>query len=144
MSDAAATPAISKRRAGAALGGQPVADPRPRLAGDRVEGWRCDACGHPVAQQSPWCPKCASPELKPAVFGPDGTVWAGTVVHLPVGRRRPPFALAYVDLDDGPRVLAHVTVPVALRTGSRARIVGGDDGDVLVEPQAGQQQEGTA
>lgn len=123
---------VSKRRSGAALGGLAVADPRPRLSGDKVEGWRCQACRHPVAQQAPWCPKCASAELKPATFGPGGTVWAGTVVHLPVGERRPPFAIAYVDLDDGPRVLCHVNEPVPLAVGSRAVIVGDDAGDVLV------------
>jgi len=134
--------AISKRRAGEALGGLPVADPRPRLVDGRVAGWRCGACGHTVAQESPWCPSCAAAALVPASFGPGGTVWAGTVVHLPVGHWKPPYALATVDLDDGPRILAHVTEPRVLAVGSRVRLVGvsgngvGDGHDVFVEPEA--------
>jgi uncharacterized OB-fold protein len=136
---------ISKRRAGEALGGLSVADPRPRVVEGRVAGWRCGACGHAVAQQSPWCPNCSAAALAPATFGPGGTVWAGTVVHLPVGHWKPPFALATVDLDDGPRILAHVTETRALPVGSRVRLVdraqaagvsvAGDGSDVFVEPQ---------
>ncbi|HEV7862975.1 MAG TPA: OB-fold domain-containing protein [Acidimicrobiia bacterium] len=128
---------ISKRRAGEALGGLPVADPRPRLVDGLVAGWRCGACGHAVAQESPWCPNCAAPALAPASFGPGGTVWAGTVVHLPVGDWKPPFGLASVDLDDGPRILAHVTVPRVLAVASRVRLVDRSEGDdVFVEPEA--------
>ena len=29
-------------------------------------------------------------------------------MRLPVPGRTPPYALAYVDIDDGPRVLAHI------------------------------------
>ncbi len=55
-------------------------------------------------------------------FGPGGIVWSSADVHLAVGHREPPFTLAQVDLDDGPRVLV-----------TRVRIVGTDDGDVVVE-----------
>jgi uncharacterized OB-fold protein len=50
-----------------------------------------------------------------------------------VGHRKPPFALAFVDLDDGPRVLAHVVPAEALPVGSRARIIGEDEGDIVVQ-----------
>lgn len=143
---------ISKRRSGEALGGLPVADPRPRLVEGLVAGWRCGSCGHAVAQESPWCPNCSAAALAPATFGPGGTVWAGTVVHLPVGHWTPPFGLASVDLDDGPRILAHVTAPRVLAVGSRVRLaerpagdpgaragigdIGvGDGNDVWVEPE---------
>lgn len=43
-------------------------------------------------------------------YGPLGTVWSSTVVRVPLPDREPPYALAYVDLQDGPRVLAHVNV----------------------------------
>lgn len=124
---------ISKRRAGEAMGGLPVADPRPRLAGNQVQGTRCAACGLAIAQEAPWCPRCGGVELKPEAFGPAGTVWASTVVHLPVGRRRPPFAIAYVDLDDGPRLLAHLSAPEVLPAGAKVRIAGDDNGDILAE-----------
>lgn len=124
---------ISKRRAGEALGGLPVADPRLRVADGLVQGTRCSACRLAIAQDAPWCPRCGSAELKPEAFGPEGVVWASTVVHLPVGRRRPPFGIAYVDLDDGPRVLTHLNAPEVLAAGSRVRIAGDDEGDILAE-----------
>ncbi|CND73438.1 Predicted nucleic-acid-binding protein containing a Zn-ribbon [Mycobacterium tuberculosis] len=30
------------------------------------------------------------------------------MVRIPIADRTPPYALAYVDLDDGPRILAHL------------------------------------
>jgi hypothetical protein len=42
-------------------------------------------------------------------------VWSTTRIHIAHGERTAPYTLAYVDLDDGPRVLAHVvTGPVAI------------------------------
>ena len=46
--------------------------------------------------------------MGPATFGPKGTVFSSTVLRIPVPGRTPPFAMAYVDVDDGPRILAHV------------------------------------
>lgn len=116
-----------------------VVDPRPRLQLDsdgewRVHGLRCRRCGAVAAYAWPSCPGCAAP-VEPAEFGPAGTVWSSTVVRIPVPGRTPPFALAYVDLDDGPRVLAHVpgaeTSPVV---GGRARLVAPTEvGDLAVE-----------
>jgi len=49
--------------------------------------------------------------MMPAVFGPGATVFSSTVLRIPVPDRTPPFTLAYVDVDDGPRILAHVDGP---------------------------------
>lgn len=46
--------------------------------------------------------------MAPATFGPKGTVFSSTVLRIPVPGRTPPFTMAYVDVDDGPRILAHV------------------------------------
>jgi len=102
-----------------------VADPRPRIvvAPDgtgRVAGVRCQACAEPVAYPWPACPECGGPVVA-AEFGPDGVVWSATVVRIPVADRTPPYALAYVDLDDGPRVLAHLD-DVAPAVGARVRL----------------------
>ena len=121
----------TKRRAGAVVGGLPVADSRPVLDDDAVLGSRCTACRYPAAQQGlPWCPVCYAP-VEPDRFAPTGTVWSSTVVAIPVGDRRPPFGLAYVDLDDGPRVLAHLAAPAVLPPGTRLRITGTDRGDLV-------------
>lgn len=123
---------VSKRRAGEVMGGAFVADPRPEVRGEHVIGARCGACGYPSAPPAPWCPACQCRDLKPAEFGPGGTVWSSTLVHIPVGRWKPPYALAYVDLDEGPRVLAHLQEPATLKVGTRVRISGSDEGGDLI------------
>ncbi len=121
----------TKRRGGAVVGGLPVADPRPVLDGGTVLGVRCTACRYPAAQLGlPWCPVCYA-RVEPARFDVVGTVWSSTVVAIPVGDRRPPFGLAYLDLDDGPRVLVHLAEPAVLGIGTRARISGTDCGDLV-------------
>jgi len=125
----------TKRRPGVAVGGLPVADPRPLFADGAVLGTRCSACLYPTAQREiPWCPVCYG-ELTPERFPPTGTVWSSTVVAIPVGERRPPFGLAYLDLHDGPRVLVHLAEPVVLPLNTRLRVIGMDRGDLMAEVQ---------
>ncbi|MCU1626481.1 MAG: hypothetical protein JWP64_1430 [Pseudonocardia sp.] len=119
-------------------------DPRPQVSpgadgGGVVDGRRCRSCDEVSAFAWPACPACGG-AVDPASFGPFGTVWSATVVRIPVPGRPPPYRLAYVDLDDGPRVLAHVvTDPTADRVlpapvGGRVRLLPTtDDGDLLVE-----------
>lgn len=113
-------------------------DPRPVVTPHErkqlLEGWRCGACGHPSLWSSPRCPICGESMTK-ATFGPQGTVWSSTVVRVPVPGRTPPYAMAYVDLDDGPRILAHVAGPAErLPIGSTVRLVASNaEGDVMVE-----------
>lgn len=124
----------TKRRPGSAVGGLAVADPRPVFdaAGEpAVLGVRCTACRYPAAQQGiPWCPVCYQP-VEPARFSTSGSAWSSTVVAIPVGERRPPFGIAYLDLDDGPRVMVHLAEPVVLPLGARLRITGTDRGDLV-------------
>jgi uncharacterized OB-fold protein len=114
-------------------------DPRPRVvdAGGTavVVGSRCRACGYPTASELRRCPECAG-ECEPVEFGPLATVFAATVLRVPVPGRTPPYALAYIDLDDGPRILAHVEgTDNALIPGDRVRVVGVTaQGDPLVAP----------
>jgi uncharacterized protein len=121
----------SKRRSGPIAGGLPVAEARPVFADGAVQGSRCTACRHPMAQQGlPWCPICYRP-VEPATFANTGAVWSSTVIAIPVGQWKPPFALAYVDLDDGPRVLVHLHHPAVVPIGTRVRITTAEHGDLL-------------
>lgn len=83
---------------------------------------------------SPVCPVCADAPVE-TMFGPEGVVWSSTVVRVPVPGRTPPYSMAYVDLDDGPRVLAHVHGTTdRVNVGSRVRLLGqSPEGDVVVE-----------
>ena len=117
-----------------------VPDPRPSADPERsniVHGSRCGACGYTSWWASPRCPVCDG-TLAPATFGPHGTVWSSTVVRVPVPGRTPPYAVAYVDLDDGPRLLAHVRQRRddvdRIAPGTPVELVGTTDaGDPLVE-----------
>ncbi len=120
----------TKRRPGAAVGGLPVAESRPAYEDGMILGARCTACRYPVAQRGiPWCPVCYGP-VGDERFASTGTAWSSTVVAIPVGTRRPPFGLAYLDLDDGPRVLVHLAEPAVVSIGARLRVTGVDDGDL--------------
>lgn len=124
---------VTKRRNGVAAGGLPVADSRPFLVDGRVAGSRCPTCGYASAQRGlPWCPVCYC-QIADASFEPTGIAWSSVLVAIPVNDRQPPFALAYVDLDDGPRVLARLDVPAALPVNTRVKIVGIDAGDLVAE-----------
>jgi len=121
----------TKRRPGAVVGGLPVADPRPVFADGAVLGSRCGTCRYPAAQEGlPWCPACYA-EVAPERFTAAGAVWSSTVIAIPVGPHRPPFGLAYLDLDDGPRVLVRLARPAVVPIGTRLRITGTDAGDLI-------------
>jgi uncharacterized OB-fold protein len=117
----------------------PLPDPRPlaqtAAGGVVVSGSRCEACGYVSAFVPPRCAECGQAMI-PAQFGPAGHVWSSTVVRIPVGDRIPPYGLAYVDLDDGPRVLVHVAGAQggAADVGSGVELVRVDEaGDLVAE-----------
>ena len=117
----------------------PRADPRPRVedgpGGPVVVGTRCLACGQPSSIGCPRCPRCGG-ENEEARFGAEGAIWSTTTIHVPSGGREAPYTLAYVDLDGGPRVLAHVRdgLRPAPRLDGRVRLAGPSaGGDVEVE-----------
>lgn len=103
-------------------------DPRPnsvtRAGVHYLSGWRCTQCDLPRTVPAPSCPDCRG-ELVESDFGPHGTVWSSTVVHLDMEGLSAPYGLAYIDLDEGPRFLAHTGErPKPLTVGSRVRITG--------------------
>ena len=110
-------------------------DPRPAVTSTGLlEGGLCAACEMPLLYCPPLCPECGA-QVRPASFGPDGTVWSSTVLRIRVSGRLPPAALAYVDIDGGPRLLAHLPdgSSEALPPGARVRLIGRNDhGDPLV------------
>ena len=71
-----------------------------------------------------------------AKFGPGATVFSSTIVRIPIPGHEPPYALAYVDLDDGPRILPHITEHArVLAPGERVTLVGETpQGDPLAAP----------
>lgn len=115
-------------------------DPRPRAhAGAdgvfRITGTLCTNCGHRLLVHPPRCNRCLSRALQVSEFGPTGTLWSSTVVRIAVPGRTPPYALAYVDLDDGPRILAEIIgVTERVTVGARVALSSQSEiGDLRVE-----------
>jgi hypothetical protein len=96
-------------------------------------GFSCKGCDRRYAIAARECRGCRG-ELVESVFGPTGMVWASTVVRIGSAGRTPPYTLAYVDLADGPRLLAHVAgEAVRAKSGQAATLAGlTSTGDPLV------------
>ena len=118
-----------------------LADPRPVVVEEDgrhvLAGARCVACGHALARPAPRCTRCRGP-VEPERFGPEGRIWATTVVHIPSEPGgEAPYALGYVDLDAGPRLLLRLHTPTrAAAIGDRVRLTaptpaGNPAGEVL-------------
>lgn len=65
----------------------------------------CADCEFRSITEIPVCPRCGALTQKRST-AKTGTVWSHTLVHLPFEDWRDGYRLIYVDLDDGPRILA--------------------------------------
>jgi len=108
------------------------ADP-PRLLGSA-----CRACSMRMFPARGFCPACDSDDVETGVaLAATGALYSFTVVRQAPGGRPTPYNLAYVDLEDGVRVMAQVEcAPEALRIGMPVRLdvrrVGRQDGCDLI------------
>ena len=80
---------------------------------------RCSACGAFQFYPRPFCLACDATALEwvPAAGG--GTVYAATTVHMRVDPAlEPPYVVAVVELDEGPRLTTNIvggTAPIGAR-----------------------------
>lgn len=88
-----------------------------------IAGWRCAACAYPSCQPVLACPACSG-AVQLARFSPAGEVFASTCLRVRVPGYAPPFAMAYVVLDQGPRILVHTPGEQPVRPGTRVVITG--------------------
>lgn len=69
----------------------------------------CHACGHHQFYPRPFCLNCELTLLGWVEAKGTGTIYSLTTVRLPVtGEVPPPYLLALVDLDEGPRLLTNI------------------------------------
>lgn len=103
---------------------------------------RCDACGHHIWYPRDWCPVCGNDKVTWTELSGDATVYAITVLHKAMGpwSEAAPFAVAYVELAEGPRILTNIvtTDPQGVSIGDpvRALFVQLDDRAPDTPPQA--------
>lgn len=117
-------------------GAHPPTDPAPGSVAERaLRGSRCAACAVTVHPVDPACPSCGGP-AEPVVLSTTGTVWTWTVQRYapksppyvpPEGGFRP-FAVGYVELPEGVRILAVLdgVRPEDLRIDMPVTITAGD------------------
>ena len=70
---------------------------------------RCDSCGHHQFYPRPFCLACGGDDLDWAEVSGKGAVYSLTVPRIPVGPGfEPPYPVALVELDEGPRMLTNI------------------------------------
>ncbi|MDQ6525083.1 OB-fold domain-containing protein [Nocardioides sp. LHD-245] len=97
---------------------------------------RCARCASPWFPARAVCGSCGSAEVTAERVGPEGTVYASTMVRIGPPAFETPYCLAYLDVD-GLRVLAPVqaegrSASGSLAPGTPVRLVAGAVGDSAV------------
>ncbi len=69
---------------------------------------RCDDCSHVYFPPRPFCPACGSRAV--SVFKASGKaiLYSYVISHRPAPGFTPPFAVAVVELEEGPRMMSNI------------------------------------
>lgn len=86
----------------------------------------CPACGHHQHYPRPWCTSCLHEAIEFVDASGEGTIYTFTVIRRspnPSFAARVPYVLAFVDLDEGVRVVTNIVDcdPESVRIGQRVR-----------------------
>ena len=96
--------------------GEPTINPDNRrywegTAEGRIDLPRCNACGLVIWYPRSICPDCQSTDLVWETMSGKGKVYSFSITRGGVGRswrEHTPFVLAYVELDEGPRMMTNI------------------------------------
>ncbi|MEM7271837.1 MAG: Zn-ribbon domain-containing OB-fold protein [Actinomycetota bacterium] len=107
-------------------------------ADGRLTLQRCADCGTVVWWPRAICPACQSFDLGWFDAAGTGRVYSYTVVHRSVGQWRDatPYIVAYVELDEGPRVMTNLVDvdPADVAVDAPVRVVWHDTGEGTALP----------
>jgi uncharacterized OB-fold protein len=106
--------------------GRPLPVPTPETAhfweGTRLGELRlqaCRDCGHTYFPPRPFCPSCASKKVEVTRASGRGTLHSYVISHLPAPGFEPPYTIAVVKLEEGPKMLTNIVgtpcAPASLR-----------------------------
>lgn len=98
--------------------------------GPYLRGTRCARCGQLHAGERIVCSTCVSTDVEPCALASRGSVYTYTI--LGVGPTAP-FTFAYVDLDDGVRILAHLVTVDTPIIGMPVRVEFDETGWIFTE-----------
>ena len=69
---------------------------------------RCNACDHAYFPPRPFCPECSSRDVAVFKASGRGTLYSYVINHMKSPGYEPPFAIAVVELEEGPRMMANI------------------------------------
>ncbi|MGH7899772.1 MAG: Zn-ribbon domain-containing OB-fold protein [Candidatus Binatia bacterium] len=100
---------------------------------------KCAACGRVRFYPRALCPSCLSAEVEYLRASGRGKVYTFTVTHqnqAPGFRDELPYVMAYVELDEGPRLLTNIvsTPPDDVKVGMAVEVVFEDVSETLAIP----------
>jgi uncharacterized OB-fold protein len=88
---------------------------------------RCNACSHVYFPPRPFCPQCASPDIAVVRASGRATLYSYVIHHRAVPGFDPPYSIAVVELEEGPRMMTNVVeveqTPQALRLDMPLQVV---------------------
>jgi uncharacterized protein len=88
---------------------------------------KCAACQHIYFPPRPFCPRCASREVAVVNASGRATLYSYVIHHRPVPGFVPPYSIAVVQLEEGPRMMTNIVdivqTPEALRLDMPLQVV---------------------
>jgi uncharacterized OB-fold protein len=90
---------------------QPTPETRPFWEGTRsgeLRLQRCDQCAHVYFPPRPFCPSCAARKVSWFRASGKGKLYSYVIHHRPAPGFTPPYSIAVVELDEGPRLMTNI------------------------------------
>ena len=69
---------------------------------------KCNDCSDNYFPPRPFCPKCGSRSVQEVQASGKGSLYSYVINHLPSPGFTPPFAIAVVELEEGPRLMSNI------------------------------------
>jgi uncharacterized protein len=69
---------------------------------------RCDSCSKVYFPPRPFCPSCAAREVSVFAASGKGRLYSYVIHHRQVPGFTPPYAIAVVELNEGPRMMTNI------------------------------------
>ena len=100
---------------------------------------RCTSCSHTYFPPRPFCPKCAHREVSWVKASGKAKLYSYVIHHRPAAGFTPPYSIAVVELDEGPRMMTNIIdcpqTPEALQLDMRVEVTFVPISDTISLPQ---------
>ena len=68
----------------------------------------CNSCSHTYFPPRPFCPECGSRDVQVIKASGKGRLYSYIINHMKAPGYEPPFAVAVVELEEGPRIMTNI------------------------------------